>query len=178
MLPTGIDFAMQSKVDLQQQIITWGAQFEEALLMTLEIPDGYILKKQAKESYRWFLGCPILSTESGLTWILRKPQTQHERDNGIDHLKDINRIEVLVRIFWPEIEYFDGALKKTMRKNSGDQFSAYLQIMKGSAYAFRGVLLNNQRVDQFLNDSNLVELSSRCAEVSNRFSTIEYNHLA
>lgn len=155
---------MQSKSELANKIISWGNYFESTLEGGLKIPEGYCFHKNDRTDYLWFLGCPIKSTESGLSWYVNKPMTDYEKENNIDHLMDEKRVEIMVRIFWPESEYIDGKRKHIIRRHSGNKFSAFITISKGIGYAFKSKRLNTENEDTFLYDEDLTSLANRCAE--------------
>ncbi len=155
---------MQSKSELANKIISWGSSFESILEGDLKIPEGYFFQKNDRTDYMWFLGCPIKSTESGLTWYINKPRTDYERENEIDHLMDESRVQIMVRIFWPENEFMDGKKKCVMQRYSGNGFRAFITIHKGIGYTFKAKRLNPENVDTFLYDEDLTSLANRCAE--------------
>lgn len=146
---------VKSKETLAQDVIRWCQSFESTLQSKLELPAGYV-HLEASDRLRWFLDCPILSTEAGASWsVIRINATEEMRC-------DPNQWQMEVRFFWPEQTVRDGRELRTYHPYSGPDFRATLWMQMGSSAGYEFVdLLKDQ--SRFVRAETAESLAELCA---------------
>lgn len=150
-----VNVDVKSKETLADDVIRWCESFESTLKSKLQLPAGYV-HLEVGHRFRWFLGCPILSTEAGSSWrVIRVNETE-----GARH--DPNQWQMEVRFFWPEQTVRQGRQLLTYHQYSGPDFRATLWMQMGasSGYEFIDLLKDQCR---FVRAESAEALAELCA---------------
>lgn len=100
-------------------------RFADLVISQVQLPEGYTFTTDQHE-LKWFLGCEVLSSDSGLNFAAHR---------AISDDMDDFQLYVSVRYFHPELHYFKS--RKSMpliSRRFSKGFSAHLWVDQGRPY--------------------------------------------
>jgi len=114
---------LPTKSELQASITEQVTRIKALLQDAIQLPDGHTWNVP-RDQLKWFLGCPIESVSSGVSFYITK---QWDPSSDVDaRVGDPAQVSAEIRVFLPEQHYTSGKRTLKFRAFSGPRYSSHI----------------------------------------------------